>query len=68
MASLEKSMANFGTNSISEEWRYPVADLVVSPERAAWIMARILGDQFFLPLTAIEVLIESGKRTWTRSS
>ena len=33
-------MANFGTNSISEEWRYPVADLIVSPERAAWIMQR----------------------------
>jgi hypothetical protein len=33
-------MANFGSNSISEEWRYPVADLIVSPERAAWIVAR----------------------------
>jgi hypothetical protein len=32
-------MSNFGSNSISELWRYPVADLIVSPERAAWIMA-----------------------------
>jgi hypothetical protein len=34
------SMSIFGSNSISEEWRYPVADLVVSPERAKWIEER----------------------------